>query len=106
MDYTTREWREARERVLERDRFTCQAGRLAGGPCHPTLDVHHVVPVEHGGALYDTANLVTLCHAHHPMVEALRRRAGRWRSCTHHHPYPGGRAACERRLNSRSIVVG
>lgn len=67
------------------------------------LDVHHLVPVSDGGDPYCLDNLVTVCHSHHPMLEGLRRwltRRRGWKRCHHHHPYPGGRAACERRLNA------
>lgn len=93
---------EIRERVLVRDGFRC-SGRFLGGECSAVLDIHHILPREEGGS-DDDSNLLTLCHRHHPMLEALRRailkrRAPRWKHCHHKHPYPGGKEACERRLN-------
>lgn len=94
---------EIRERVLERDSFRC-SGRFLGGECSAVLDVHHILPRDEGGT-DDEDNLLTLCHRHHPVLEALRRailkRRG-WRRCPHPpgtHRYPGAREACERRLN-------
>lgn len=97
-------WDETRAAVLRRDGSRCTVGWLLGGACHETLDVDHLVPRDEGGT--DALdNLITVCHSHHPMREAVRKavlhRRGRlaWRRCTHVHPYAGGREDCERRLN-------
>lgn len=71
---TAHTWEDARALALARDEHRCLIGRLFGGQCHPVLDVHHITPLEEGGAELDLANLVTLCHRHHPMIEGLRRR--------------------------------
>jgi 5-methylcytosine-specific restriction endonuclease McrA len=39
------------------------------------LTVHHVTPLAEGGAMYELANLVTLCRAHHGSVEGRKTRA-------------------------------
>jgi 5-methylcytosine-specific restriction endonuclease McrA len=98
--YATSEWAEAREAALLRDGSRCSVGRLTGGACHDVLDVHHIVSLRRGGDPYDLENLITVCHAHHPMLERLRRgvRPARKR-CPHQHRYPGARALCEARLN-------
>jgi hypothetical protein len=93
-------WENIRERILARDEG-CN-GRFLGGECSATLDVHHILPREEGGADVEE-NLMVLCHRHHPMLEAIRRailkrRAPR-RVCPHQHRYPGAREACERQLN-------
>ena len=98
---------EIRERILARDGFRC-SGRFIGGECSAVLDVHHIRPREEGGTDEDS-NLMTLCHRHHPMLEALRRailkrKSSRWKHCHHHHPYPGGREECERRLNDGLVA--
>jgi len=100
--YDNISWDEARERTLARDGRQCTVARLIGGTCSPTLDVHHLTPVSQGGEPYTDENLISVCHLHHPRLEALRRHllAERgYRRCTHRHPYPGGREECERRLN-------
>jgi len=92
---------EIRQRVIARD-GGC-SGRFLGGECSPILDVHHIVPREEGGS-DDVENLLTLCHRHHPMLEAIRRailkrRKPLWKSCPHGHRSTEARALCERRLN-------
>jgi len=97
-------WDDLRALVLARDGSRCTVGWLLGGACADTLDVDHLVPRAEGGEDAPD-NLITVCHRHHPMREAIRRevlrRRGRleWRRCTHEHRYPGAREACERRLN-------
>jgi HNH endonuclease len=93
--------REIRERIIARD-GSC-SGRFLGGACSPILDVHHILPESEGGTS-DDKNLMTLCHSHHPMLEAIRRailkrRAPARRRCRHNHRYPYARELCERRLN-------
>ena len=101
-------WEDTRTRVLERDRHRC-SGAFLGGGCSAVLDVHHILPRDEGGTDEDD-NLLTLCHRHHPMLEALRRailkRRG-WKQCNHPpgtHRYPGAKAACERQLNRRLLA--
>lgn len=96
--YDTLLWDQARERTLARDGHRCSVARLIGGECHPVLDVHHLIPVEDGGAEFDDANLLTVCHAHHPKLEALRRHllAPEWR-CPHKHTSAESRRQCEMR---------
>jgi len=102
---STLTWEDIRARVLTRDGSRCTVGWLLGGACSETLDVHHIVPREEGGT-DDEDNLMTACHRHHPMVEAVRREVLRRRGhrrCPHGpgaHRYPGAREACERRLNA------
>lgn len=105
-DLDSPEWHRFRLRVLARDGRRCTVGRLLGGPCHPTLHVHHVVPVSEGGAEFDFDNAITACARHHPMLEALRRKILAAREtppprCRHRHPYPQGREECERRMRER-----
>ena len=96
--YDTRTWDEARERTLARDGQRCTVARLIGGECSPILDVHHLVPLSEGGDPFGDANLVTICHAHHGRLEALRRHllAPEWR-CPHRHRTAEGRRQCEMR---------
>jgi HNH endonuclease len=97
-------WDEVRARVIERDGSRCTVGWLLGGACADLLDVDHLIPRNEGGT-DEEHNLITVCHRHHPMREAIRRevlkRRG-WRRCPHRpgtHRYPEGKAACERWLN-------
>ena len=50
-------WAKLRREALERDGWRCQ-----GQDCGKAgrLEVHHVVPLEHGGT-NDLGNLITLC---------------------------------------------
>lgn len=102
--YNTPEWLVARDLALERDDRTCTVASLLGGQCEGTLHVHHITPVEEGGALYELENLATVCAHHHPRWEALRRhvlaaRAPVWKRCHHKHTTSEGRRLCELRLN-------
>lgn len=103
--YDTADWQLVRSRVLARDGDRCTVGRLFGVPCHSTLHAHHAIPVDEGGAPYDEENIITVCAAHHPLLEAFRRRVNRPVRCRHHHPYPGGREECERRMRQRLLAA-
>lgn len=90
--YNTARWRD-----LPRD--YCAVERLFGaaaGPCAGLIAHHHVVPDD------PDSRTVQICARHHPQLHAaLRRLEPRpWKRCSHRHPYPEGRAACERRLNA------
>src|SRR5262245_15563766 len=92
-EYDKQEWRD-----LPRD-GECIVAFLFGesaGECHGRIDRHHVDPE-------NSDRSVQCCASHHPMLEAARRHLLKpkptWKRCTHAHPYPGGRAECERRLN-------
>lgn len=102
--YDTPLWQVSRRRALARDGARCTVARLLGGDCTDTLHVHHLVRPEHGGARYQLDNLVTVCSAHHPMLEAIRRRAldaarpGPAPRCPHQHRSAEARRQCEARL--------
>ena len=49
--------------ALDRDRFRCQECGKAG-----LLEVHHVTPLEHGGAPFALSNTTTLCRSDHIRV--------------------------------------
>lgn len=90
METSAHTWDEARALCFERDEHRCLIGHLFGAECHPTLDAHHITPVSEGGARLDLANLVTLCHTHHPLIESLRRRLRPelgLGTCRHSHRY-------------------
>jgi len=58
--------------ILRRDEFTCQACGAIGGPRGSAqLRVAHLVPAEAGGSGHE-ANLLTLCHGCHAIVEGDR----------------------------------
>ncbi len=104
--YDSLRWRAARARTLRRDDNRCTVARLLGGECSATLHVHHIRPVSEGGALYDDANLATVCDSHHPVWEALRRRLLAALdcedespvACRHYHRSTEARRACEARM--------
>jgi 5-methylcytosine-specific restriction endonuclease McrA len=66
----TKAWRTVRDQAVARD-GDC-AHRHRGG-CDGRLEVHHVRPIEQGGAPLDLANLLTLCRRHHSAEEARTR---------------------------------
>ena len=59
-------WRRVRQAVLERNDWRCER-------CPATAaEVHHVIPVARGGAMYDPRNLESLCRTCH--LESHDRR--------------------------------
>ena len=74
-----RAWERTRRRVFDRDGYTCRrCGR--GGP----LEAHHVRPISDGGAVFDLANIETLCRGCHVAVHRRPDRPDRmpaaWRA--------------------------
>jgi len=55
-----RQWEAIRFRALSRANWRCRQCGRAG-----RLEVHHVVPLEHGGAPYAMENLRVLCRSCH-----------------------------------------
>ena len=55
-----RPWERMRRRAFDRDGWRCRRCG-AGGP----LEAHHVTPIGAGGAVFDLANLETLCRGCH-----------------------------------------
>lgn len=93
--YDKATWRAA-------EREFCAVHELLGGECSGPVCLHHRVPISLGGD--PDGVTVPVCHAHHPMLEALARRVHgyserRWRTCPHQHRTLEAREACERRLN-------
>ncbi len=81
-------------------REVCEVADLLGplaGECRGYIHRHHVDPED------PDSRTVQVCNRHHQRLHAALRaleapeRA--WRTCTHFHPYPEGKIACERRLN-------
>lgn len=96
--YNTRAWRE-----LPRDH--CVVDLLLGGaagPCRGLIGHHHVDDTD------PDSRTVQVCNSHHQKLQAALRslkRQPEWKRCTHHHPYPGGKAECERRLNGLTAAA-
>ncbi|MYK89162.1 MAG: HNH endonuclease [Acidobacteria bacterium] len=67
----SRAWRRVRAAVLERDDYRCQTP-----DCPATAtEVHHVLPVHRGGAMFDASNLVSLCRPCHRRLHDSRTPA-------------------------------
>jgi hypothetical protein len=78
---STKRWQSARRVRLNMDGGRCTFGTHGAErfwtercPVTKDVDVHHIEPVNDGGAPYDPANLRTLCETHHNQVEQERRR--------------------------------
>jgi 5-methylcytosine-specific restriction endonuclease McrA len=66
--YASKPWRMARRKQLI-DHPLCQYQDRHGQQCDRLADsVHHIVPIEHGGARRDPTNLMSLCRAHHSAI--------------------------------------
>lgn len=66
-------WRKNAWRVRKRDGYKCQGcGSQQASGSH-NLDVHHVIPIRHGGG-DEMTNLTTLCRPCHMRVENRMRR--------------------------------
>ena len=64
-------WRRLRVAILDRDGWRCtnpECGRAG------RLEVDHIQPLEKGGAMYDPANLQTLCRTCHIAKTAAQNR--------------------------------
>jgi hypothetical protein len=101
--YNSLLWRTVAARARARDGNRCTVSRLLGGACTGTLHVHHIVAVSEGGPEFDLENLGTVCAAHHPLWESLRRVLVRRLTapvprCPHHHRSAEARKICEARL--------
>lgn len=59
-ELTSPRWAELRQFILERDGRRCRKCGRAG-----RLEVDHITPVHHGGAVWDAANLQALCRPCH-----------------------------------------
>ena len=58
--YSTQRWKRLRRHVLDRDGWRCTTCGKPG-----RLEVHHVRATSRGGAMWDPANLRTLCRGCH-----------------------------------------
>jgi 5-methylcytosine-specific restriction endonuclease McrA len=72
-------WQKTRRAVRKRDGNRCV---YESDECNGQLEVHHLVSVRRGGALFDMTNLVTVCRAHHEVLEREQRRPGSPTSAT------------------------
>lgn len=64
--YSEKEYRDAREKILQRDKYSCMF-------CSSTeyLVVHHKIPVRNGGG-NEQSNLVTLCRSCHMSLHGTK----------------------------------
>ena len=69
-----RAWARARRRALDRDGWRCCR---CESPL--SLEVHHVRPLDQGGAALDLANLATLCRDCHIDVHVTDPERRAWR---------------------------
>ena len=64
----SRTWARVRRAILIRDKYRCRLCGAAG-----RLEIDHVIPLDHGGAALDPANLQTLCVPCHLAKTAAER---------------------------------
>jgi 5-methylcytosine-specific restriction endonuclease McrA len=60
-------WQKARKAARARDGNRCVC--TDDGDCHGQLEVHHLISVRRGGDPFALDNLVTVCRAHHEVIE-------------------------------------
>lgn len=78
--YVTREWKDLRQQVLERDAYCCQR---CLGKYHENKErikltkakyVHHIIPMKESYVLaLEESNLISLCYRCHEIVEGRAR---------------------------------
>lgn len=66
-------WMNIRDRVLARDKYTCQKCGTIGLPSE--LEADHIVPLCEGGAPSDMANLQALCIPCHKVKSSAEKAA-------------------------------
>ena len=67
-----KEYREWRNQIFARDNFSCP---VADSNCNGQLEAHHILRWSRFPKVrYKINNGITLCHAHHPRVEAEEKR--------------------------------
>lgn len=94
--YETQPWRKFAARVRADE---CFLDGVAG-ECRGALQLHHVDPLSDGGPAFpDDGGVITLCAAHHRMIDAFLKRRKQWKTCPHHHRTREARRQCEERLN-------
>jgi len=103
--YSTSRWRTARADALRRDDGRCTVARLLGGACSLTIQVHHIDALADGGAPFDLDNLATVCSAHHPTWEAIRRAVVRARRSADPLAVEPCRSHAHRTLEARIICA-
>jgi 5-methylcytosine-specific restriction endonuclease McrA len=68
--YGSKSWKMSRRDQLFRFPL-CQCKFPDGSECAEMADsVHHIVPIEDGGAKRDPANLMSCCRPHHSAIHA------------------------------------
>lgn len=94
--YDTKSWRDFRAHARASECFLANVA----GQCRGALHVHHVDPLSEGGPAFpDEGGVITLCAAHHRMIDSFLKRREGWRRCPHHHRSREAREQCEARLN-------
>jgi 5-methylcytosine-specific restriction endonuclease McrA len=76
--YDTLAWRMSRREQLFREPL-CEYKLDDGTTCGVVADsVHHITPIEDGGARRDKANLMSVCRSHHTVIHrAMTNTPGR-----------------------------
>ena len=78
-DYTSRKWKTKRLQILRRDKYQCQDCRRYGR-IREAAEVHHIKHAdEYPELVWDSSNLVSLCHACHNARHPEKAKAARER---------------------------
>jgi len=68
----SRQWREKRNQIIERDKYLCQMSLREDPPryVYTNLEVHHIMPIEEDwDKRLDDDNLITLSEEYHEKAE-------------------------------------
>lgn len=68
----SRQWREKRNQIVERDNYLCQLSLRENPPryVYTNLEVHHIIPIEEDwDKRLDDDNLITLSEEYHEKAE-------------------------------------
>lgn len=68
----SRQWREKRNQIIERDKYLCQMSLREEPPryVYTNLEVHHIIPIEEDwDKRLDDDNLITLSEEYHEKAE-------------------------------------
>ncbi len=82
--YASAKWQRFRQKILRRDKYTCQRCKRYGRLKEAT-EVHHIEHLEDcPEKAFDASNVISLCHAchnaqHPEKTQAVNQNKSRWK---------------------------